>query len=463
MSWWRFGVLSMAASFKRGTATTWRAIRDVFDDEVRPPRPEELDLVGAGVAPGPISRGKEPGDVSIYVKVLSARGLLAMDTNNKSDPYAVVSLSGAVGRKHMTRVCRKTLAPVFDETFVFAVDEVRTAVEQGSPHISVMLMDWDQFSRDDFMGVGTVALFDILGGRVDVPVSVSLPLFGFKGRGKKRIRVDCGVVQLIVWMRACREDPIVDFSRQLGLRGAPRVLHGGKDSSVWVEEPYMVAICLNLEQVCIATDDDPMMPRSTRQSRSLAALRSQTASRKYREDLRRKRAADAMGMGDDEEMYEDLDQLDAGDDDGDDGEASGVGSFAYFRVTLGSGTTKTSHLVRQQGDTVPVNDQIPFLLPAPVPDGQVQLVLYRTHTTKAGGVATHVCLVDVHDLLHDLEGLQRVDVDLKTTAKRMTLNLTPLKKKFDPATLSLKVALADLDFRRRLHGVGIMDSGTTVL
>jgi hypothetical protein len=460
-----WNIWKMATSFKQGAASTWRAVRDIFDEDVRPPRPDELErLVGTGQTALPAQFTVDTG-LSIFVKVLSARGLLAMDTNNLSDPYAVVKLSGAVGHKHVTRVCRKTLAPVFDETFVFDTEEVRAAVTVESPHISVILMDWDQFSRDDFMGIGTVALSEVLGGRVDAPVSISLPLFGFKGRGKKRTCVDCGVVHLSVWVHASggetmgvvTEVPsrVMDFSRQLGFRGAPRVLHGRIDSSVCIEEPYLVALCLNLEQVCIATDDDPMMPRSVRASRTLATMRSQAASRKYREDLRRKRAADAMGMGEDEELYEDLDLDEDGDDD-----SSGVGSFAYFRVTLGSGTTKTSHLVRQQGDTVPVNDQIPFLLPTPVPDGQVQLVLYRTHTSKAGGVATHVCLVDVYDLLVDMEGLQKADVDLKTTVRRLTLKLTPLKKKFEAATLTVKVTLADMDFRRRLYGVGLMATST---
>jgi hypothetical protein len=437
----------MAASITQ----TWRAIRDVFDEDVQPPRPDELHLVGAEQS---CSAMAEVGGRSIVVKVVSARGLLAMDTNNLSDPYVVVKLSG-VGHPHVTRVCRKTLAPVFDETFVFDAQEVEEAFASTSPHISVTMMDWDHFTRDDFMGIGTVALSGAWWGRVDEPVSVSLPLFGFKGRGRKRSRVDCGVVTLRVWVHASGGDiprRVMDFSSQLGLRGAPRVLHGGgRNASVCIEEPYLVALCLNLEQVCVATDDDPMA-KSGRSARSLATMRSHAASRRYHEELRRKRVADAMGMGEDEEMYEDPDFV----DDGDVEDVTGVGSFAYFRVTLGSGATKTSHLVRQQGDTVPVNDQIPFLLPTPVPNGQVQLVLYRTRTTKAGGVATHVCLVDVHDLLRDMDGIQRVDVDLRSMARRVTLKLTPLKKKFQAATLTVKVALADMDFRRRLHGVGVM-------
>lgn len=424
-----------ASSFKRSTASTWRAIKDIFEDEVRPPRAGELDEV--------VSKGSRlllAGNQSVYVKIVSARGLLAMDNNNLSDPYAVVSLGD---QKHVTRVCRKTLAPVFDETFVFDAGVIQSSVAQGvAGQISVTMMDWDQFSADDFMGVGTVDLSEILEGRVETPTSLSVPLVGFKGRGKKRTRVDCGSVQLSVWSAHAEEEPMVDFGRQLGLRGAPRMLHGGGNSGVCIEEPYLVVLCLNLLDVLIANDDDPMS-KSARLPKSPTTVLRSTSSKHYREELRRKLAADALGMGDDEEVYEDLDGA-SGEPDVRD--SSDIGSFAYFRVTLGSKTTKTSHLVRQQGSTVPVNDLIPFLLPVPVPDGQLQLVLYRTHASKAAGVATHVCLVDVHTVLPDGDALQKPDIDLTTLSKDVTLSLTPLKKnqRHKQATLKLKVTLAEL-------------------
>ena len=443
---------AVASSFKRSatsrwSSSTWRAIKDIFEDDIRPPTPHELGLDDDDdVNERKLITVAEDRSVclhQVFVKVVSARGLLAMDTNNLSDPYVIVSLGT---RKHMTRVCRKTLEPVFDETFAFEVGSL-----QGE-YVTFTVMDWDLLTSDDFMGMGRVGLEKLKTSEGTPLKTVSVPLMGYKGRGKKAKRVDCGMLEVFVWFG--EGVGVVDFGRQMGLRGAPRMLQGGGVSSV--EEPYLVCLCLNMLDVFIDGGEDPLSrspksPRSLRSQRSMGG-RSELSSGRYRDERRRKMVADAMGMGDDEEIYDDLD-AGAWQPHND----HEVGSFAYFRCSLGS-TTKTSHLVRQQGDVVPINDQVQFLFPVPIPDGQLVLTLYRTNASKAAGVATHVCLVDIHALLAD-DLRSRPDVDLKVVCKKMTLTLTPLKKnKKNPGmtTLSLSVYLADMDFRRRMAGVPVV-------
>jgi len=66
-------------------------------------------------------------DVSLYclfqlsVSVIEATDLPGMDMSGTSDPYVKVYLLPEKKQKFETRVHRKTLNPIFDETFVFKV------------------------------------------------------------------------------------------------------------------------------------------------------------------------------------------------------------------------------------------------------------------------------------------------------------------------------------------------------
>lgn len=53
------------------------------------------------------------------VSILQAADLLAMDSGGTSDPYVKIFFAGEKKFKFKTKVHPKTLAPVFDETFVF--------------------------------------------------------------------------------------------------------------------------------------------------------------------------------------------------------------------------------------------------------------------------------------------------------------------------------------------------------
>lgn len=85
----------------------------------------------------------------LSVTVLQAEDLPALDMGGTSDPYVKVYLLPDKKKKFETKVHRKTLSPVFNETFVF----------KGIPYADAMnktlvfaIFDFDRFSKHDQIG-----------------------------------------------------------------------------------------------------------------------------------------------------------------------------------------------------------------------------------------------------------------------------------------------------------------------
>lgn len=55
------------------------------------------------------------------VGVKQAADLKAMDSGGTSDPYVIAYLTSDMRKKYETKVYRKTLNPVFNESFIFKV------------------------------------------------------------------------------------------------------------------------------------------------------------------------------------------------------------------------------------------------------------------------------------------------------------------------------------------------------
>lgn len=55
------------------------------------------------------------------VGVKQAADLKAMDSTGTSDPYVIIYLTSDMKKKYETKVYRKTLNPVFNESFTFQV------------------------------------------------------------------------------------------------------------------------------------------------------------------------------------------------------------------------------------------------------------------------------------------------------------------------------------------------------
>lgn len=84
----------------------------------------------------------------LVVKIIKALDLPAKDFMGTSDPYVKMYLLPDRKKKFQTRVHRKTLNPLFDETFQFPV--AYDQLSNRKLHFSVY--DFDRFSRHDMIG-----------------------------------------------------------------------------------------------------------------------------------------------------------------------------------------------------------------------------------------------------------------------------------------------------------------------
>ncbi|KAL6065854.1 Multiple C2 and transmembrane domain-containing protein [Balamuthia mandrillaris] len=80
--------------------------------------------------------------LSLKVKVIEGKDLLAKDKNGLSDPYVKLSVPP---QKHRTTVKSATLRPQWNEEFTFVN-------MQTDSELRLRIFDHDKFSKDDFMG-----------------------------------------------------------------------------------------------------------------------------------------------------------------------------------------------------------------------------------------------------------------------------------------------------------------------
>nr|CAB3266771.1 synaptotagmin [Phallusia mammillata] len=91
---------------------------------------------------------------NLAVGVIQAADLPALDMCGTSDPYVKVYMLPDKKKKHETKVHRKTLNPVFNETFNFKVPYN----EIGGKTLVFAVYDFDRFSRHDIIGEVRVAM-----------------------------------------------------------------------------------------------------------------------------------------------------------------------------------------------------------------------------------------------------------------------------------------------------------------
>jgi len=94
----------------------------------------------------------QKGELSIGV--IQAADLPGMDMSGTSDPYVKVYLLPDKKKKHETKVHRKTLNPVFNETFIFKVPYAEVAAKT----LVFAVYDFDRFSKHDQIGQVQVPL-----------------------------------------------------------------------------------------------------------------------------------------------------------------------------------------------------------------------------------------------------------------------------------------------------------------
>ncbi|KAK6636079.1 Arf guanine nucleotide exchange factor syt1 [Polyplax serrata] len=95
---------------------------------------------------------------SLAATVIQAEELPALDMGGTSDPYVKVYLLPDKKKKFETKVHRKTLSPVFNETFVFKNVPYADAMNKT---LVFAIFDFDRFSKHDQIGEVKVPLCQV--------------------------------------------------------------------------------------------------------------------------------------------------------------------------------------------------------------------------------------------------------------------------------------------------------------
>ncbi|XP_040076076.1 BAI1-associated protein 3 isoform X2 [Ixodes scapularis] len=114
----------------------------------------------------------------LCVDVMNARDLQPLDPNGYSDPFVILEILP----RHLfpdcpqqrTRVQKKTLFPLFDESFEFSVAQERC--RQAVALLSFTVMDHDMMTRNDFEGEAFFALAAVPGVEESPPVAPAQPV-----------------------------------------------------------------------------------------------------------------------------------------------------------------------------------------------------------------------------------------------------------------------------------------------
>uniref|UniRef100_A0A8C7R6F4 C2 domain-containing protein n=1 Tax=Oncorhynchus mykiss TaxID=8022 RepID=A0A8C7R6F4_ONCMY len=86
--------------------------------------------------------------LKLIVGILQAENLPAMDMGGTSDPYVKVYMLPDKKKKFETKVQRKNLCPVFNETFIFKIPYQ----ELGGQTLVLQVFDFDRFGKHDVIG-----------------------------------------------------------------------------------------------------------------------------------------------------------------------------------------------------------------------------------------------------------------------------------------------------------------------
>ena len=99
----------------------------------------------------------------LSVTVLQCRNLPPMDMSGKSDPYVKCFILPEKKKKFETKVHRKSLDPIFNETFIFKNIEYNFFSDKT---LVLAIYDYDRFSKHDQIGEVTIPLGSVDFGKV---------------------------------------------------------------------------------------------------------------------------------------------------------------------------------------------------------------------------------------------------------------------------------------------------------
>lgn len=94
----------------------------------------------------------QPAASKLTVVVLKARNLPKMDVTGLADPYVKIYLLYNSQRiaKRKTHVKKRTLDPIFNESFVFEIPNGTEGLSKTS--LEFALLDWDRVTKNEVSG-----------------------------------------------------------------------------------------------------------------------------------------------------------------------------------------------------------------------------------------------------------------------------------------------------------------------
>ncbi|XP_026227346.1 synaptotagmin-11 isoform X2 [Anabas testudineus] len=159
---------------------------------------------------------------ALVVTIVGARGLPAMDEQaGSSDPYVKMTILPEKKHRVKTRVLRKTLDPLFDETFTF-YGVAYSSLPELTLHF--LVLSFDRFARDDVIGEAVVPLkgVDPSTGRVHLSQQITKRNMQCESRGELLVSLSYQPVshRLSVVVLKARHLPKMDIT---GLSANPYV------------------------------------------------------------------------------------------------------------------------------------------------------------------------------------------------------------------------------------------------
>ncbi|XP_029037691.2 synaptotagmin-4 [Osmia bicornis bicornis] len=114
--------------------------------------PRSLKIQSQGRGELLVSLCWQPLNSRLTVVVLKAQNLPKMDVTGLADPYVKIYLLYNSQRiaKQKTRVKKRTLSPLFNESFVFDIPNGADGLNNVS--LEFMLIDWDRVTRNEVIG-----------------------------------------------------------------------------------------------------------------------------------------------------------------------------------------------------------------------------------------------------------------------------------------------------------------------
>ncbi|KAI4311851.1 hypothetical protein MLD38_036714 [Melastoma candidum] len=124
--------------------------------------------------------------MKLYVCVIEARNILAMNPNGLRDPYATLRL----GRyRFRTKVVKKSLNPVWREEFSFRVDDLKD-------DLVITIRDVDKYFNNDFVGYVKIPVFRVFDADNG---SLGTAWYALRPKNKKSKDKDCGEILLAIY------------------------------------------------------------------------------------------------------------------------------------------------------------------------------------------------------------------------------------------------------------------------